>query len=432
MVRGDGMFLRMIKKILTDPKTIILGVVSGFLFGFYFPEQAHVLEPFGRLYVALLSMCVLPIMVSALTWGIGQMLRDPRTRVLFPRMATLYGLGLLLPCVVGLAVALVAQPGAELGKKSASLLGSQMMSMERSREPGGVMEFLTQMIPPNVFDALSKGQFISIVFFCMLLGLALGVVRSKGADETLRVVNTLYETFSLIFHWVLVPLPIGLFALVAANMAEADRELLKAMVTYVGFFYLAAAILFLLYIVILSIVSAKPPWRLIAELKTPLILAFATDNPFVALYSAIEVLRSKFNVSREIADTLVPFGVVANQHGQILLFAFTIPFLAQVYGIELSGISLVIIGLGVILSGAAAVGGGPVLAPIMAPILLGAGIPDALAVVILATTQAAIAPAGSVLTVQATCTLAVLTAVSKKTGDVAAPEVTTAAAGTAE
>ena len=112
------MFLRMIKKILTDPKTIILGLVSGFFFGFYFPEQAHVLEPFGRLYVALLSMCVLPIMVSALTWGIGQMLRDPRTRVLFPRMATLYGLGLLLPCVVGLAVALVAQPGAELGKKA--------------------------------------------------------------------------------------------------------------------------------------------------------------------------------------------------------------------------------------------------------------------------------------------------------------------------
>ena len=294
------------------------------------------------------------------------------------------------------------------------------------------MEFLTQMVPPNVFDALSKGQFISIVFFCMLLGLALGVVRSKGADETLRVVNTLYETFSLIFHWVLVPLPIGLFALVAAHMAEADRELLKAMVSYVGFFYLAAASLFLLYIVILSIVSAKLPWRVIVELKTPLILAFATDNPFVALYSAIEALRSKFNVSREIADTLVPFGVVANQHGQILLFAFTIPFLAQVHGIELSGISLVIIGLGVILSGAAAVGGGPVLAPIMAPILLGAGIPDVLAVVILATTQAAVAPAASVLTVQATCNLAVLTAVSKKTGDVAAPEVTTAAAGTAE
>ena len=36
------------------------------------------------------------------------------------------------------------------------------------------------MIPPNVFAALSKGQFISIVFFAALAGLGLGVVRAPG------------------------------------------------------------------------------------------------------------------------------------------------------------------------------------------------------------------------------------------------------------
>ena len=66
--------------------------------------------------------------------------------------------------------------------------------------------------------------------------------------------------------------------------------------------------------------------------------------------------------------------------------------------------------LGAMIAGTAAVGGGAVLAPIMAPILIGAGIPDALALVVLATTQAVIAPLASVLTVQATCNLAVLTA----------------------
>jgi hypothetical protein len=72
--------------------------------------------------------------------------------------------------------------------------------------------------------------------------------------------------------------------------------------------------------------------------------------------------------------------------------------------------ALLSVGLGVILSGAAAVGGGAALAPIFAPVLLGVGVPDALAVVILATTQPAIANLSSTLTVQATCNLAVLTA----------------------
>jgi hypothetical protein len=50
------------------------------------------------------------------------------------------------------------------------------------------------------------------------------------------------------------------------------------------------------------------------------------------------------------------------------------------------------------------------LVPILAPILLNAQIPDALAVVVLATTQPAVAPLVSLLTVLGTATLTVVTA----------------------
>jgi len=110
-----------------------------------------------------------------------------------------------------------------------------------------------------------------------------------------------------------------------------------------------------------------------------------------------------------VADTIVPFGVLANQHGQIVLFTFTTMFMAQLYGVEMGIVTLIVIIVGVIMSGAAAVGGGAALAPILAPVLLGLGVPDALAIVIFATTQPAVANLGSTLTVQATCNLAVLT-----------------------
>jgi Na+/H+-dicarboxylate symporter len=77
--------LRQVLRIVTHPATIVAGVVSGLLFGFYLPEPAHALVPFAKLYVALLSMSMLPILVTALTWGIGQMLRNETTRALFPR-----------------------------------------------------------------------------------------------------------------------------------------------------------------------------------------------------------------------------------------------------------------------------------------------------------------------------------------------------------
>ncbi len=402
--------LRLLLRILQDPKTIIAGVLLGFVSGFYLQEFSHALRPLADIYVAMLSMCLLPILVSALIWGIGQMLRDPRTRVLFGRMGVIYLLGLLVPMVVTIAVALVLQPGASLGEDAAAALGGKMADTAQSGQDSGLLGFVESLVPHNVFEALSTGRFISIVFFCALVGLALGVVRSPGADEALRILNAFYETFSTVFHWVLIPLPLGLFCIVAYHMSEADTELLLALATFVGGFWVAGVLVLLVQLGVLAFVCRMAPWRPLVALKTPLILAFATDNPFVALKSAIESLQESFKVPREVADTIVPFGVLANQHGQIVLFAFTAIFLGQLYGIDFDLPTLVALALGVTISGAAAVGGGAVLAPILAPVLLGAGIPDALAIVIFATTQPAVANLGSTLTVQATCSLAVLTA----------------------
>lgn len=402
--------MRVLLKILQNPATIIAGVVLGFVAGFYLKDFSHLLKPVASIYVSLLSMCLLPILVSALIWGIGQMLRDPRTRVLFGRMGVIYVVGLLIPVVVTAAVALILQPGDSLGEHAAAALGGKISDAVPRDQDAGLLQFFQTVVPDNVFSALSSGQFISIVFFSALVGLALGVVRSPGADEALRIMNAFYETFSTVFRWVLIPLPLGLFCIVAYHMSRADTEMLKALATYVGGFWIAGLAVFVVYVVVLAIACRMKPWRPLIALKTPLILAFATDNPFVALKSAIDSLRQEFKVPREVADTVVPFGVLANQHGQIVLFTFTAVFLGQIYDIDMNLATIVALALGVAISGAAAVGGGAVLAPILAPVLIGAGIPDALLLVIFATTQPAVANLGSTLTVKATCVLAILSA----------------------
>ncbi len=173
---------------------------------------------------------------------------------------------------------------------------------------------------------------------------------------------------------------------------------------------MAGILALLIHVLALALATRTAPWTPILRLKTPLLLAFATDNPFVALYSAIESLQRDYAVSRPVADTIVPFGVLANQHGQVLLFSYTSVFVAQVYGIELGPQALAILGLGCVMAGAAAVGGGAALAPILAPVLLAGGVPHALAVVVLATTQSVVANLSSTLTVMATCNLTVFTA----------------------
>ena len=77
----------------SNPKTIIAGVLLGIACGLFARRIAFEVRPLATIYISLLSMFMLPILVTALTWGIGQMLRNPVTRPLFGRLACFYAGG---------------------------------------------------------------------------------------------------------------------------------------------------------------------------------------------------------------------------------------------------------------------------------------------------------------------------------------------------
>src|SRR6476619_4487743 len=139
--------LRQVLKIVTHPATIIAGVVSGLLFGFFLPKPAHALVPFAKLYVSLLSMSMLPILVTALTWGIGQMLRNATTRALFARMAWFYLLLLLIPVAAAVLVRVGLNPGEGLSEGAAAALGQQLASEPTLESASPIMSFLQGLVP---------------------------------------------------------------------------------------------------------------------------------------------------------------------------------------------------------------------------------------------------------------------------------------------
>jgi Na+/H+-dicarboxylate symporter len=59
-----------LKRILTDPKTVLAAVAGGFLIGRFAQPVGAALYPIGSLYIAFLSLCLLPILITAIVTGI--------------------------------------------------------------------------------------------------------------------------------------------------------------------------------------------------------------------------------------------------------------------------------------------------------------------------------------------------------------------------
>jgi proton glutamate symport protein len=400
-----------IKKILLDPKTVLAGVVGGFVIGLYAPTVGEAMFPVGRIYISFLAMCLLPILITAIVTGIAGLLRDTSTRVLFKSMAIYYLGGLILPCVVGILTATLLEPGTNLGLEAERSIGALILASPAGpREAGGILGFLATIIPTNIFEALSTNQVMAIVFFSISMGLALGMIQTRAVDQTLAMIGTIYEAFMQLFRWAIVLLAPGLLLLIAGVVSQTNVETLLALTKFVAFFYVGGIILLIVYMVLFWLAVRGPVVTALSKLSNTNVLAFMTNNPIIALPVALETLERDYGVDRRVPDLVIPFGIFANQHGAVFLLSFLTVFLAQIYVIDLSFQDYLVIAVGSIIAGATAVGGGAVLIPTVAPILGAVGIPTPLALVVLATTDNIIGPVRTVLTLQANITLTVMTA----------------------
>jgi len=398
---------------LTDPKLIIAGTVLGGALGGFVPAAGEILQPLGELYIAALSICIVPLIVTALVSGTGTMLRNPALRRTFPRFAIVYVTTLLVPCSVALAIGYLLAPGADLSADAVARLGQQIASAPSTSGAGGAQAqglggFLLAAIPSNIFQALSSRNFVAIVVFSILLGVGLGLIKAPAADDTIRIAGALFAAFSKIFEWILAPLALGLFCLMAGIAASVDIAMFLTLVGFIIAFYCAAIAVFAIYTTILLVFRRVDGVGALSELRRPLLISFLANNPIIALRPTIASLVEKLKAEGEVANTVLPFGIIASQHGQIINIILLTMFLANLYGISLSVEQILTLGIGGMIGGTAVVGGGATLAPVMAPILGSVGVPGDMAIVVLATTEQIIGPMISLLTVYAASTLVLL------------------------
>ncbi|MCZ6873656.1 MAG: cation:dicarboxylase symporter family transporter [bacterium] len=400
---------------LGSPMGIVAGIAIGFFIGFYIKPVAQVLSPFGQIYVSLLMMCVIPIVITSMTSGVARLVRTAEIRDHLWRLTVCFLAGLLLPSSVGVVAALIGGPGENLSSSAMSSLGALVLDSDlTSHDPSGLLPFLTSIVPRNIFASLSSGHIVSIVFSCVLIGLALGLVQKQGSEEIVQFIDVISDSFNLIFQWVLSVLPIGLACVLAGQLADLSPSVFHALVKFIVTFYLTAVCLALVYYLLLWRVVKGTFWRTLKALSKPLLLAYMVDSSLIALSSCLEVLEQRLGVDKRMSGLILPFGMIANRQGKICLFAFTAIFLAQIHNVPLGFGDVLVVIVASSLTGMAAVGSGVVLASSLVVVVHTIAVPDVLVPVVLIAAGPVIDRMQSAVTVLANCTLAAFAANMQK------------------
>jgi Na+/H+-dicarboxylate symporter len=215
----------MLKKLATHPATIATAIIGGIVLGIWAPVFSSTIGFVGMVYVNLLKMVVLPFMVSAIIFSMRQLFQMEGFERSIGKVAFYFLAAIALSAVIGAATGGLAGPGRGLEPETLIVFGKMvekstgtatdyelpLSAPEAALADNAPRQVVQQIIPDNIFAALSQGDSIKILFFAILFGIAFGFAPNRIADSLSLTLESVYRACQILINGSTV-LPPGLVA----------------------------------------------------------------------------------------------------------------------------------------------------------------------------------------------------------------------------
>lgn len=362
---------------------VVVGSVARLLLGDDPRLQQFVMyfaEPFGRLFMRLIFMLVIPLLFSALALGVAG-LGNVRTLGRVGLKTFVYTIfATSLSVLLGLVLVNVFRPGDGLAPETrAALLQASATPTPPAMLAAGenpVLKVLYAIVPDNPLRAAAQGEMIAFMFFCLMFGIGIALSPPAKMEPLLNVLEGLYEVVMRLIELAMRLAPYGVAALLFTLTARFGLDVLKPLLAYMIVVIGGLCIqLFVTYSLILRFLGGMSPRFFFRQMSEVMATAFSTSSSNATLPTALRVTQEKLGVPRDIASFVLTLGSSANQNGTALFEGVTILFLAQFYGVDLTFGSQMLVVLFSVLAGigTAGVPGGSL--PLMVPLLQSVGVP---------------------------------------------------------
>jgi len=329
------------------------------------------ISPFGEVFVHMLKMIVVPIIFLSLVVGASNLPINRFGRIGLKTILW-YLFCSLLAAILGTCLALVINPGSgadlDAWQDLIGIKGTQAGDLAQEATAEGTLSQLLLNLFRNPFEALATGNFLPIIVFSIMFGLAIRVLIETGGKQHVArlemLINLLEACRDAMFKlvdWILEYSPIGVLALTIVNFGLYGPSIVGPYVSVTAGVVLGIiTMIFVVYPTLLWAVTRHNPLKVLKKIKEPMIMAFITRSSAATLPVSIKTAEEKLKVRNELASFSLPLGATINMDGVCVHLPMFAVLAANMFGIQLTIGSLALLVITTVLSsiGAGGVPGG--------------------------------------------------------------------------
>ena len=372
---------------------ILLGMLLGVIFAlimvnFDFGKDfiKDWIKPFGTIFINSLKLIAIPLILAALIKGVSDLKDISKLSKMGGRTIVIYIITTVIAVSIGLVLVNIVKPGNSISDKTRTELvdgysnkTTKYKDEASKQKESGPLQALIDLVPQNIFEAATSNRnMLQVIFFAVFFGIGLILIPEEKAKTVKNFFDGFNEVILKMVDLIMLAAPYGVFALLAALIAESPSiDLFKALAWYALTVILGLALMIIIYNVLVFIFTKKRPSFFMKAISPAQLLAFSTSSSAATLPVTMERVTEHIGVEEEVASFVLPIGATINMDGTSLYQAVAAVFIAQAFGMDLSfGTQLGIIATATLASiGSAAVPGAGMV--MLVGVLGYAGIPEA-------------------------------------------------------
>ncbi len=333
---------------------ILIGMLIGVVFGLgmtQFEGGKDIIidwvKPWGTIFVNLLKLIAIPLIVASLLKGILDLKDISKFAKIGGRSILIYIGTTIVAITIGLTLVNIIQPGDGISEETISKMTesyggnesiTQKMQTAEATSNAGPLSFLEDMVPSNLFSALSdNGSMLKVIFFVIFFGISMLMIPEEKARPIKDFFDGLNDVVLKMVDLIMIGAPLAVFALLATVVVTSESvEVLQALLWYSMTVVIGLLLMIVFYVLVVSIYTKRNPIWFLKKLAPAQLLAFTTSSSAATLPVTMERVEEHIGVDKEVSSFVLPVGATINMDGTSLYQAVAAVFIAQALMVDLT------------------------------------------------------------------------------------------------
>jgi len=299
-------------------------------------------EWIGRLFLAMIKMVVVPLVFFSLVGGIASLGDVRKLGRMGGRTLGFFMGTTVMALIIGVGLANLIRPGELLSDEDRDILlssysGNASNTVANAADAPSFADQIISIVPTNPVTALASGDMLQVIFFAMMLGVALTFLEGDRAEPVVTLFDRLNDAMVMLVHIAMKIAPVGVGALLFKVVGNTGVSVLIALSVYALVVLLGLLLhLILTYGSVVRFAAKLPFLAFLDAIKEALVVAFSTSSSSATLPVTKECCEDNLNVNPETSSFVLPLGATVNMDGTALYQGVAAIFIAQIYGMDLS------------------------------------------------------------------------------------------------